>query len=184
MMRLTYLKKCWKVKNISFIIMLIFLVSCGEEPEQEKKVDWDQNKSSDMHRVFAEEEHKKIEGFLSRRPDWNMTTSESGLRYMIYHKEDSSFYAKAGMYAHVSFEIKLLDGTVCYSTDEGETESFLIEKDDVESGIHEGIKYMKEGEKAKFILPSHLAHGLIGDRNKIPMLSTLIYDIHLHKLSY
>ena len=51
--------------------------------------------------------------------------------------------------------------------------------DNVETGLHEGIKYMKVGEKAKMILPSHLAHGLIGDSKKIPPRSTIVYDIEL-----
>ena len=137
-----------------------------------------------MNRVFAEEEHQRIESFLKRRPDWEMTTTESGLRYMIYEKADSAApKAQAGLIAHVSFTISLLDGTECYASEKGKEETFLIERDDVEMGIHEGIKYMRVGEKAKLILPAHLAHGLIGDRDKIPMLSALIYDIHLNDLS-
>jgi FKBP-type peptidyl-prolyl cis-trans isomerase len=54
-----------------------------------------------------------------------------------------------------------------------------VDFDQVESGLHEGIKYMKKGEKARLILPPHLAHGLIGDMNKIPMNATLIYDIQV-----
>jgi len=38
---------------------------------------------------------------------------------------------------------------------------------------------MNKGAKAKFILPSHLAHGLLGDENKIPSNATVIYDIEL-----
>lgn len=169
------------MKNISFFLLIIFF-SCQQQEEKKEEVYWDDQMSSDMNKVFAEEEHQRIESFLVRRPDWNMTTTESGLRYMIYEKVDSGYLAQAGLIAEVTFTISLLDGTVCYTSD-GETESFLIEKDDVESGLHEGIKYMKVGEKAKFILPSHLAHGLIGDREKIPMLSALIYDLHLKNLS-
>jgi len=35
------------------------------------------------------------------------------------------------------------------------------------------------GDHAKLIIPSHLAHGLIGDLDKIPPLTTLVMDIHL-----
>jgi FKBP-type peptidyl-prolyl cis-trans isomerase len=38
---------------------------------------------------------------------------------------------------------------------------------------------MRKGEKAKFILPSHLAHGLVGDLQKIPPLSILVLDVEL-----
>ena len=53
--------------------------------------------------------------------------------------------------------------------------------DYIESGLHEGISYMKEGDRAKIIIPSYLAHGLIGDLDKMPPLATIIYDIRLIK---
>jgi FKBP-type peptidyl-prolyl cis-trans isomerase len=56
---------------------------------------------------------------------------------------------------------------------------FEIDRADIESGIHEGIKFMSVGDRAKLIIPSHLAHGLVGDLDKVPPLSTLVVDIHL-----
>ena len=55
----------------------------------------------------------------------------------------------------------------------------MIDKSDIESGVQEGIKKMRVGDKAKLIIPSHLAHGLTGDMEKIPPLSVIVVDIHL-----
>jgi FKBP-type peptidyl-prolyl cis-trans isomerase len=41
---------------------------------------------------------------------------------------------------------------------------------------------MHVGDRAKFIVPSHLAFGLLGDQNKIPQHATLVYDIELVKI--
>jgi peptidylprolyl isomerase len=41
---------------------------------------------------------------------------------------------------------------------------------------------MHEGDKAKFIFPSHLAFGFTGDSGKIPQNASVIYDIHLLKI--
>jgi FKBP-type peptidyl-prolyl cis-trans isomerase len=38
---------------------------------------------------------------------------------------------------------------------------------------------MHVGDKAKFILPSHLAHGIMGDNDKIPPLTPVVYNIEL-----
>ena len=38
---------------------------------------------------------------------------------------------------------------------------------------------LKKGSKARFILPPHLAHGLIGDENRIPARAIIIYDIEV-----
>ena len=59
----------------------------------------------------------------------------------------------------------------------------MIEKTDIESGLHEALKFMCTDDKALFILPSHLAHGLIGDSDQIPPMVPIIYDIHLMKIN-
>jgi FKBP-type peptidyl-prolyl cis-trans isomerase FkpA len=38
------------------------------------------------------------------------------------------------------------------------------------------------GDKAILILPSHLAHGLVGDENKIPPKASVIYELELLSL--
>jgi FKBP-type peptidyl-prolyl cis-trans isomerase len=42
---------------------------------------------------------------------------------------------------------------------------------------------MHVGDKMRFILPSHLAHGLTGDQSKIPPLSSVVYEIELLELT-
>ena len=106
----------------------------------------------------------------------------SGLRYFIYEKSESKDTAKVYDEVSLYFDVKLLDGTLCYSQKE-ELQKFMIEKTDIESGLHEALKYMCANDKALFILPSHLAHGLIGDQDKIPPLQPVIYDIHLIKIN-
>ena len=66
-----------------------------------------------------------------------------------------------------------------YSSKEDGPRSFMIGQDNVETGLHEAVTYLKLGDKAHVILPSHLAHGLTGDNNKIPPRSTVIYNLEL-----
>ena len=82
----------------------------------------------------------------------------------------------------VNFKISLLDGTTCYETEKDELEKFIIDHSEVETGVQEGIKKMRVGDKAKFVMPSHLAHGLVGDMNKIPPLNPIVVDIYLKEL--
>jgi hypothetical protein len=42
---------------------------------------------------------------------------------------------------------------------------------------------MSEGDKAKFIIPSHLGHGLLGDFRKIPPLQVLVINIEIVKIT-
>ena len=84
-----------------------------------------------------------------------------------------------GMEATITYKVKLLDGTLCYSSDSLGAKTFLVEQDNVESGLHEGIQKLREGDVAMFIIPSHLAHGLLGDESKIPTHASVIYEIEL-----
>ncbi len=52
----------------------------------------------------------------------------------------------------------------------------------VESGIEEGILLLHKGDKARFILPPFRAHGLLGDRQKIPPRSIIVYELELKDL--
>ena len=38
---------------------------------------------------------------------------------------------------------------------------------------------MRAGDKARFIIPPHLAYGLLGDENRIPARSIIIYQVEL-----
>jgi FKBP-type peptidyl-prolyl cis-trans isomerase len=79
-------------------------------------------------------------------------------------------------------KVRLLDGKLCYESDENFYEELKIDHNDRESGLNEALKLMKTGEKAKLILPNHLAHGLVGDLKSIPPLSILIVDLELHQI--
>ena len=109
-----------------------------------------------------------------------MSQTESGVYYMVM-QTGTGDSALTGQTAKVTYDIYLLDGTKCYSSEDGPKE-FVIGEDYVESGLHEGILRMHLGEQMRFILPSHLAHGLTGDQDKIPPRSSVVYEVKLLEL--
>ncbi len=82
-------------------------------------------------------------------------------------------------WAKVNYIMELLNGDTAYASKAGEPESFKVEMDDVESGLHEAIQHLSPGDSAIIIIPSYRAHGLIGDMNKVPMRSSVVYRIGL-----
>lgn len=166
------------MKNIFSVIILIFLLSCVEEKKNIPHFTEREFRDTmiKVNKKFVETENDRINKYIKRR-GLKFIETGTGLRYAIIRK-GSGLQAKNGMVARVKYKISLLNGTVCYDKTDT-TEEFLIGMDDVESGLHEGITYMHVGDKAILILPSHLAHGLIGDMNKIPPQSTIIYEIEL-----
>jgi FKBP-type peptidyl-prolyl cis-trans isomerase FkpA len=174
------MKSIW---GLFSLLVLPVLVSCGQSAQPVRKQPTESEIQESLIRVNRElnrRESIQIDTYI-KKENLDVTRTGTGLRYQIYERGEGRI-AKPGMHAKVSFTVSLLDGKVCYSSDSSGTESFLIDHDEVESGLHEGIKLMREGDRAKFILPSHLAHGLIGDKAKIPARSPIVYDIKLIQL--
>ncbi|PHR47406.1 MAG: hypothetical protein COA32_08280 [Fluviicola sp.] len=165
-----------------YTIFLIFITACGEEEIVEKKdVNWTRDHSTHINKQFTKEEEFDIKLFLKRRPEWDMNETGSGLRYWIYDDQLGE-NAKEDDYVDVLFEVKMLNDSLIYKTEDNEVSSFKVDKSNIETGVQEGIKYMSVGDKAKFIIPSHLGHGLLGDFRKIPPLQVLVVDIELIKI--
>ena len=168
----------------TFIIISVFCLfqACGDGHTQKTKgPDYNskafQDKLIDANKMYVKKESDEIDQYVAHQ-GWSMTTTGTGLRYMITEK-GKGVLAKTDQRAKVNFKISLLDGTLCYSSDSTGSKEFIIGRDNVESGLHEGIQYMHVGDKATLILLSHLAHGLIGDYSKIPPHASVIYQLEL-----
>jgi len=168
------------MKKLSFFLFLI-LLSCSSNEETVKEIDWSKEKSMELNKTIAEEEKIAIKLFLAQHSDWKLTSTGTGLQYYIYETNDGQ-PIKVGSVIDVKYKVTQLDGTVCYETGEDEVLEVEVDHSQVETGLQEGLKKMKVGDKAKMIIPSHLAHGITGDLNKIPPLTPLIIDIQVTEL--
>lgn len=134
----------------------------------------EQNKK--QHQVEVERIAKYVE-----ETKWPMQETKTGLRYWIYEKGTGSAVAKEDL-ATISYVITLMDGKECYRTSDNKPKQFVVGRDNVESGLHEALMLMHVGDKAKLILPSHLAFGSTGDSGCIPPNASVVYDVHLIRL--
>lgn len=168
-------------KKFYYSIIFLLLYSCTNNANEKSSITQKELKEPliKINKEISETESEQIEKYIKRR-NWNIQETGSGLRYMIYFNGNGQ-QAKVGNIALINFEISLLNGTVVYSSN-NKPEEFVVGKDNVESGLHEAITYLKVGDKAKLIIPIHLAFGLAGDMNKIPPRSTIVYDIELVSL--
>lgn len=168
--------------SLLMIIALSLLCACnGDAPKTSRPDNKDYKEPLiEANRHVVKTENRHIEDFL-RRYKWDMKESGSGLRYMIY-EEGNGIPARKGMLATINYTIKVITGDMVYSSQQNGPLIFIMGKGEVISGLEEGILLLNVGDKAKFIIPSHLAYGLVGDGNLIPAKTTLIYDIELVNL--
>ena len=108
--------------------------------------------------------------------------TESGLRYQIIQKGDGA-KAEKGKNVSVHYKGQLADGTVFDSSyKRNEPIDFPLGVGQVISGWDEGIQLLKVGDKARFVIPSHLGYGSRGAGGVIPPDATLIFDVELMKV--
>ena len=105
--------------------------------------------------------------------------TESGLRYKIIQK-GSGEKAKAGSMVSVHYEGALTNGQVFDSSyKRKEPIEFQLGVGQVIPGWDEGIGLLSVGEKARFVIPSHLAYGSAGAGGVIPPNAVLVFDVEL-----
>jgi len=105
--------------------------------------------------------------------------TESGLRYKIIQKGDGSKPQK-GQNVSVHYKGMFTEGGVFDdSYKRGKPIEFPIGMGNVIPGWDEGILLLNKGDKARFVIPSHLAYGEAGAGGVIPPNATLVFDVEL-----
>jgi peptidyl-prolyl cis-trans isomerase A (cyclophilin A) len=103
----------------------------------------------------------------------------SGLRYKFIQKGDGK-KAEKGKTVSVHYSGSLEDGRVFdNSYSRKKPIEFPLGKGHVIEGWDEGIALLQVGDKARFVIPSHLGYGAQGAGGAIPPNATLIFDVEL-----
>jgi len=175
-----------KINIIELLIILLFVVSCDASNKNDGTENNINNKSQKeslikVNKYLVNSENTEIDNYI-RRHKLNVVESGSGLKYQIT-KHGAGEVAEKGKIVSLNFKTKLITGDVIYSSDSSGQKIFEIGHGGVESGLEEAILNMRVGDEAIIIIPSHLAFGLLGDNNKIPPRSTVIYEIEFTNIN-
>lgn len=163
-------------------LLYLFLVACEGTPEEKPFIpEWTKEQSTTLNENLSREQDIRIRLYLEQRKNWDVIDTGSGLRVWVYEDHEGPT-AQENDQVDVKFEVRLLNDSLIYKSEEGELSTFKVDKSDIETGVMEGIKYLSVGDKAKLIVPSHIGHGLLGDFRKIPPLEVLVIDLELVKI--
>ena len=133
-------------------------------------------------RAKREEEAKKAAQEALDKLDAGFDQTDSGLRYKIIQK-GSGAQAETGKSVSVHYEGSLDNGQVFDSSYRRKDPiTFTLGIGQVIQGWDEGIALLKEGDKARFVIPSYLGYGERGAGGVIPPNATLVFDVELVKV--
>lgn len=169
-------------KYNSYIVLFLATISiyftfCNSNNKQQK--DWNKIDKVliEVNQDLVITDQQLIEEYIKKN-NLQMTKTPTGLWY-IFLKTGKSKKPQIGNVVTIAYKVDLLNGTHCYSSDSLGLKTIKLGFQDIETGLTEGLQLMPEGSQAMFIMPPHLAHGLVGDDNKIPPRSTIIYYVEL-----
>lgn len=128
------------------------------------------------NRAIVQTEMQEIEDYAARH-HWVMEKTPSGLRYMICRKGTGPMPV-AGDLVSVRYRMNLLNGDPVGRSDSVTAIEFGIGKRNVIRGLEEGVIQMNAGSRARLIVPSHLAYGLLGEGD-VPSGSAIVFDVEL-----
>ena len=135
----------------------------------------------DFNKSKADRIKKEKENELKMLKDLSkgFSKTSSGLLYK-FEKENNSHKPSNGNKVKVHYKGMLLDGTVFDSSfKRNQPIEFTLGVGQVIKGWDEGISLLGIGDKASFIIPSHLAYGSSGAGGVIPPNATLVFEVEL-----
>jgi FKBP-type peptidyl-prolyl cis-trans isomerase len=107
-----------------------------------------------------------------------MSESPTGLWYQIIKEGRGKNFIDNDKIV-MKYECSLLDGTRCYSSNDLGPKEVVLGRSEMEQGMNEGLRLLKPGAEAIFILPPFLAYGLVGDRKLIPSRAVIVYNVNI-----
>ena len=165
------------------IILLISLLFYGCSPNHEKKEQsYDQEKIKQQfvkaNQQVVVKENDEMD-YYQKSHNMAFVKTNSGIRYYVYKASAKGDSIKDGDLIKINYAVFLLDGTECYSSKNDGAKEVRVGMENIEDGVHKAVLYLKSGDKSLVLIPSHLAHGLLGDSKKIPPQSPILYDIEI-----
>lgn len=130
-----------------------------------------------INKQIVAEQQREIEQYIVDQ-GLDMQQTETGLWYSLTVPGSGDPIAK-GQIVTLNYSIHLLDGTLCYSSEDKGPKVFKVGQGGVESGLEEGVLMLKKGSEAIFIMPPHLAHGMVGDDENIPQRAIIRYKVEV-----
>ncbi len=168
------------VKKQLILAIGLFMMAACRTPVQERVEVADDGTEQifiETNKYIRERHRDHILAFAGR-VGWEMTETPTGLWYMIIEKGDGPTVQRGKLVTY-TYETRLLNGKLCYSASVNEPKRIVAGKGNVEAGLEEGLLLLREGNKARFMVPPHLAHGNFGDMDQIPGSSVLLIEVHV-----
>ena len=177
-----------KQTTLYLILLIVGLAGC-KSPEARRPVTQNSgsfiNESIMRNRDLVAKEEAEILKLIEIDSTTEYIASNTGFWYYYNKKTTDSTKTETPKFNDIvkfDYTISSLQGDIIYDQSELPTKTYAIDKEELFSGLREGLKLMKKGEVVTFIFPSHKAFGFYGDKNKIGTNLPIITTVSLYTI--
>ena len=172
--------------SLVILTLITLIISCSN-PEARKpivrKTSSFMNESIERNKMLNKAENAILLQRIKSDTLHNYINSENGFWYYYdISISEGNYTPNRGDEVFYTHEIRGLNNVVLYSVEELGTKSYLIDKEELITGLQDALKIMKEGEKVTFLFPSYKAYGYTG-YDRVQPNQPLIYTIQLLKIN-
>lgn len=168
-------KKLFSLSAVACFVLILLAGACRRDPTPSKGQSVSAEQMVEINRELVARDRERIDSYIERK-GLKMQSTPTGLLYQIFRDGEGALLAE-GALVDLEFSCMLLDGTVCYDSETDGRMTLSIGKSEIPAGLDQGLRMLRYGSEATFILPAYLGYGLIGDGKKIPARAVLVYNI-------
>ena len=179
----------WKsqMRKYSLILVLLLVYACSEPLPRKPLSHHTQSfmvESVNLNKKINAVEEEAIKYYIAQDSASNYYSSPNGFWYKyLIQSNEVNLVPSIGDEVEFEYEISDLLDNIIYSNEALGLQKYIIDKENIESGIQNGLKLMKVNEEIVFLFPSFSAFGFSGDKEKIGIKQPLIYKVKLNKIN-
>lgn len=163
---------------LSFLLLALISCQSQEKPAlSEEQIKQYRENLVQAHRYLVGKDADSIRTIVKQRK-WNMIETKTGM-FIEITSHGTGDSVKPSDRVSLKYKLSLLNNTLCYSSDSLGVKEFTVGQGGVEAGLEEAVLLLRKGDKARLVLPPHLAYGVPGDMKCIPRMAILVYEIEL-----
>ena len=172
------------MKNLLLIITLLLLCFSCKSPEARIPESVQSGsflkESAERSKKLNALERNQIENIIKNNPNADYIASKSGFWYAYDTKiENDTIQPQFGDTIDFDYNVSDIKGSEIYAM---QNKTYIMDKEELFTGLREGLKLLKPTETATFIFPSQKAFGYYGDDNKIGTNIPLICEVTLNTI--
>lgn len=166
-----------ELKHYSILVLLALLfAACDNTPvievEQKRPSDEVKDNLINANKYMAEAEETQIDQYVSRR-GWEMQRLTCGARVWEYERGKGKQLDFEDT-VQVTYHVEALNGKCFYDQ---QSETFVLGRHQTVVGLDAAVMKLHRGSKARVVVPSEAAYGVVGDQENIPSRTVLVYDL-------